>query len=367
MTQDSHFMRHAIAIANMAIGTTAPNPTVGCVIVKDNKIIASAHTARNGRPHAETLALLDAGDAAKGATAYVTLEPCSHYGQTAPCATSLIKAGIKRVVIATTDPFPEVNGNGIRMLQDARIEVVTSICENEAKQQNEGFFSVQQKGRPFITLKTATSLDGKIALQNGTSKWVTGEESRNYVHLMRSKHDAVITGIATIMADNPTLNCRLPGMEDRNPVRVALDTNLSIPIDSQLVQTAKNIPCWIITIKETLAAQPDKLKMLEQAGVKIIAVRTAGNGKVCMEDAMVKIAENGINSAMIEAGSAINTAALRFGLIDRIAWFRAPLIIGKEGLPAFGDIQLETLIDAGKFTIVSCKNIGNDTLEILNS
>lgn len=367
MPQDQHFMHHAIAIANMAIGTTAPNPTVACVIVKDGKIIASAHTAKNGRPHAETIALSDAGENADGATAYVTLEPCSHYGKTSPCALALIESGVKRVVIATTDPFPQVNGNGITMLKDAGIEVTTGIYEKEARQQNEGFFSIQEKKRPFVTLKTATSFDGKIALKDGTSKWITGEQSRSYVHLMRARNDAIVTGIATVIADDPAFTCRLPGMGDRSPVRVILDTNLSIPTTCQLVQTANITPSWVVTLEKTITSQPDKVKFLEESGVKLIAVRPASNGKICMDDAMFQLGKNGINTIMIEAGKSINTAALHLGLVDRIAWFRAPLIIGNEGIPAFSNMQLQTLVDASNFTIVSSRNIGNDTLQILDS
>ncbi len=362
---DSSFMRHALAIANMAVGTTAPNPAVGCVIIKNGKILAASHTAKGGRPHAETIALLEAGSAANGATAYVTLEPCAHHGQTPPCATSLINAGIKRVVIACTDPFPEVNGKGIKILQDAGIEVITGICENEAKQQNEGFFSVQQKNRPFITLKTATSMDGKIALKNGVSKWITCESSRNYVHLMRARHDAVITGIKTVIADDPALTCRLPGMENRSPTRVVLDSNLNLPVTSQLAKTAREIPCLLLTIAKTIENQTVKILELEKLGVRIIAVNTASNGKICMEDAFAQLAKSGVNSAMIEAGGTINTAALNLGLVDRLAWFRAPIIIGNDGIAAINDMNLQNIIHNG-FKLSHTRCFGTDTLEVFD-
>lgn len=363
---DIHFMKYAISLASRGVGTTFPNPSVGCVIVKNNQVIGAAHTAIGGRPHAETQALLQAGSAANGAIAYVTLEPCAHHGQTPPCAEALIKSGIKKVVVAAIDPFSRVDGKGIAMLESAGIEVVTGICEFEATKINEGFFSVQQKGRPFITLKTATSLDGKIALKNGESKWITGEESRSYVHLIRARNDALITGIATVMADDPAFTCRLPGMEDKSPIRVVLDTNLSLPTNSQLVKTAHDVPCWVMTIEDTISAQSAKAKALEEAGVRLIAVNKASNGKVCMEDAVHKLAKNGITTAMIEAGASINTAALRLNLVDRLAWFRAPLVIGNDGLPAFLDMDMKSLATSRRFSKVEHKVFGADTLEMFD-
>jgi len=365
-SEHQHFMRHALVMANMAVGITAPNPSVGCIIVKNGKVLAAAHTANGGRPHAEAIALAEAGSSAKGATAYVTLEPCAHHGKTPPCAESLINAGIKRVVIACLDPFLEVNGKGIKMLEDAGIEVTTGVCIEEAKLINEGFFSVVKSGRPFITLKTATSLDGKIALKNGVSKWITGEESRGYVHLMRAQHDAVITGIRTVMADDPQLTCRLPGMEAGSPVRVVLDTNLGLPTESQLAKTAINVPCWVITLQESIEIQKEKVAILQALGVRLIAVRKAGNGKICMEDAMQQLGKLGVNSAMIEAGAAINTAALNLGLVDRIAWFRAPMVIGNDGIAAFGDFGSREINEVFKFNLESRKHFGNDSLDILN-
>lgn len=362
---DIHFMNHALALAYRAVGSTAPNPSVGCVIVRDGKVIGSAHTAKGGRPHAETQALAEAGNAANGATAYVTLEPCAHFGITPPCADALIKAGIKRVVIATLDPFHEVNGKGAAILRNAGIEVLTGICESQARKINEGFFSVQQKGRPFITLKTATSMDGKIALKDGASKWITCEASRNYVHLMRAHNDAVITGIKTIIADDPAFTCRLPGMSDRSPIRIVLDSNLSLPEESQIVQTAKITPCWIATLEETIATKSQKALDLEKSGVRLITVNKARNGKICIEDTMQKLGKNGINNAMIEAGSSINTAALNFNVVDKIYWFRAPIIIGNDGMPAFIGMDIKNLTTKNGFIITENKAIGTDSLEIL--
>lgn len=365
--QDISFMQYALSLARRGVGNTSPNPSVGCIIVKNGKILGAAHTATGGRPHAETQALLQAGGGANGATAYVTLEPCAHHGKTPPCAESLIKSGISRVVIATIDPFTQVNGKGISLLENAGIEVISGVCEAEARMANEGFFSVVQKSRPFITLKTATSLDGKIALSDGSSKWITGAESRNYVHLMRARHDAIITGIATVTADDPELTCRLPGMLDKSPIRVVLDTNLRIPLTSKLVQTAKTTPCWVATLADTISSNPEKAKNLEQSGVRLLIVNKASNGKICMEDTFRKLAGEGVSSTMIEAGATINTAALRLKLVDRIAWFRAPLIIGNEGLPAFLDMNIENLAYANRFILEEHKIFGHDILEILRT
>lgn len=363
MSTDSAFMQYALSLARRGLGNTSPNPSVGCVIVKDGKILGAANTAKGGRPHAETQALQQAALEAKGATAYVTLEPCSHYGKTPPCAESLIKAGISRVVISAIDPFAQVNGKGISMLKEAGIEVVIGVCEEEAQKTTEGFFSVIQKSRPFITLKTATSLDGKIALKDGSSKWITGEESRNHVHLMRARHDAIITGTATVMADNPDLTCRLPGMFDKSPIRIVLDTNLSIALTSKIVQTAKTVPCWVATLADTISSNHLKAKDLEQLGVRLLVVNKASNGKICVEDTVKQLAINGINNAMIEAGAKINTVFFSLKLVDRIAWFRAPLIIGNEGLPAFLDINIEKLSSANRLIREEHKIFGNDIFE----
>jgi diaminohydroxyphosphoribosylaminopyrimidine deaminase/5-amino-6-(5-phosphoribosylamino)uracil reductase len=363
---DSHFMRHALAMANMAVGTTAPNPSVGCVIVKDGKILAAAHTAKGGRPHAETIALSEAGRGANGATIYVTLEPCAHYGKTPPCALGLINAGIKRVVIACKDPFLKVDGKGVELLKNAGIEVKTGVCEQEAELINEGFFSVIRCGRPFITLKTATSLDGKLALGNGTSKWITGEESRSYVHLMRARHDAVITGIGTVIADDPLLTCRLQGMDAASPIRVVLDTNLNLPATSSLTKTACAVPCYVATLHESIANNQEKARILQDLGVRLLVVKRAENGKICIEDVLIELGKLGINTAMIEAGATINTQAVSLNLVDKIAWFKQPMIIGNDGVAAFGKLDIHNMIDTLKFTPHSQKIFGKDSLDIFN-
>lgn len=359
--QDFKYMRHAIRMAGFALGTTSSNPAVGCVIVKDNKVIAASATASGGRPHAETIALEMAGDLAKGADMYVTLEPCSHHGQTSPCAEKVVAAGIRRVVIANVDPFIKVNGNGIKILKEAGVAVVVGVCASETAHLYDGFFSVQNRGRPFVMLKTATSLDGKIALANGKSKWITGEDARNNVHFLRARSDAVVTGVATIATDNPMLTCRLPGMYQRSPIRVVLDSNLRILPESKVVNTAKEVPCFIMTIAESIASNMSKVKELKDQGVKVVEVNKAKNGKLCLEDTMLKLGQAGINNVMIEAGRSINSAALKLGLVDMINWYMAPMIIGDDGIAAFSDMNVADLSRSYGFTVVSSRLYGCDT------
>ncbi len=234
---DARHMRHALMLAERALGTVAPNPAVGCVIVRDGIVVGRGWTQRGGRPHAEVVALQQAADAARGATAYVTLEPCAHIGQTPPCANALINAGISRVVGAVEDPDPRVSGRGFAMLREAGVVVVTDVLRDEAAALNAGFFLRMTGKRPLVTLKLAVSADNKIARAPGGDQWITGEEARRFGHFMRARHDAILVGIETALADDPELTCRIPGLEDRSPLRVVLDSGLRLPIDSKLVRT----------------------------------------------------------------------------------------------------------------------------------
>ncbi len=320
------YMRIALSLARRNLGQTWPNPAVGALLVKDGQIIAQGWTARGGRPHAETEALGDAGDLAKGATLYVTLEPCTHHGKTPPCTDAIIKAGIARCVIACRDPNPLVNGKGIEQLRNAGIEVIEDVCKNEAAAINCGFFFVIEKKRPYVALKLATSRDGKIA--GGEKRWITGEQARAYGHLLRSRHDAIATGIGTVLADDPLLTCRLPGLEDRSPVRVVFDRQERLPRDSQLAKTADTIPVWVM-------AQP-------------------------LPEALAALAQKGITRLLVEAGQKLSTAFLLNGLIDRIYWFRAPIEIGEGGLSATSEA-----IDLAHWQRIDHITLQPDTLDIL--
>ena len=329
-TTDQQFMQHALRIAARGVGQVAPNPSVGVVIVKNGNIIGRGNTARGGRPHAETIALNQTGEAANGATIYVTLEPCSHHGKTPPCAEAIIKAGIKKVVVACGDPNPLVAGKGLAMLREAGIEVVENICYEQARQVNEGFLSVIEKNRPFITLKFATSLDGKIATASGESKWITGEESRTKVHQLRANHDAIITGIGTVLADNPKLDCRIKGLEQNSPIRIVLDSNNQTPKDAAIR------PASIITESKNLN------KVVE------------------------KLAKDGITSLLVEAGRGVATSFLEHNLVDKIYWFRAPIIIGENGINAVS-ASIVPLVQLSRYKLIETQKLGLDILEIYES
>ncbi len=231
---DARHMRHALTLSERALGSVSPNPAVGCVIVRDGIVVGRGWTQRGGRPHAEVVALRQAGHAAKGATAYVTLEPCAHIGQTPPCANALIEAGVARVVATVEDPDPRVSGRGFAMLRAAEIAVETDVLRDEAAALNAGFFLRITKKRPLVSLKLAVSADGKIARAPGGDQWITGEEARAFGHLMRARNDAILAGIETVLADDPELTCRVPGLEDRSPLRVVLDSKLRLPMASKL-------------------------------------------------------------------------------------------------------------------------------------
>ncbi|MEO0719915.1 MAG: bifunctional diaminohydroxyphosphoribosylaminopyrimidine deaminase/5-amino-6-(5-phosphoribosylamino)uracil reductase RibD, partial [Pseudomonadota bacterium] len=247
-------MRAALDLARRGLGRTWPNPAVGCVIVKDGELVSRGWTQPGGRPHAEVEALARAGSSAQGATVYVTLEPCAHHGVTPPCSEALVSAGVARVVTAFEDPDPRVAGRGHDLLRAAGIEVTTGLMETEARNVNAGYLMRRDKGRPFLTLKLASTLDGRIATSAGESKWITGEESRRRVHLLRASHDAILVGAGTARADDPGLDVRLPGLEMRSPVRIVADSRLSLPMESQLAQSTPQRPLWMLHGSEAPAA-----------------------------------------------------------------------------------------------------------------
>ncbi len=269
-------MRAALALARRGLGRVWPNPAVGCVLVRDGHVVGRGWTQPGGRPHAETEALKRAGDLARGATAYVTLEPCDHEGATGPCSNALLQAGIGRVVVAMQDPDPRVSGRGIARLREAGVEVTVGPCREEATQLNLGFFLRVTEGRPMVTLKLATSLDGRIATASGDSKWITGEQARAEAHSLRASHDAVLVGSGTALADDPALTCRLPGMEDRSPVRVIADSRLRLPLSAEVVRTADRVPTWLVTGPDGDAG---RRRDLVAAGVEVIEVASDPDGR----------------------------------------------------------------------------------------
>ena len=349
---DEFFMREALMLAKNAEGRTNPNPMVGAVVVKDGRIISAGWHRQAGSPHAEVHALNMAGDLAAGATLYVTLEPCSHFGRTPPCVNKIIDAGIKKVVTATVDPNPKVAGRGISILRDAGIEVKVGVLEEEAWKLNEVFFKWVTKKMPFVTLKFASSLDGKIATVGGQSKWISSKESRNFVHHLRDVNAGIMVGVGTILADNPSLTARIDG--GKNPVRIVADSMARTPIDARIVGDGQ--ARTIIAVTEN--APREKVAALKRYGAEII---TAGEGKrVDLKILMKKIAEREITSVLVEGGGTLNFSLLKAGLVDKVIAFIAPKILGGAALTAVEGAGFTNLSDAVQLKNFEVEKIGED-------
>ena len=355
---DLHHMRAALALARRGLGNTWPNPSVGCVIVRDGRVVGRGWTQPGGRPHAETEALARAGEAARGATAYVTLEPCSHWGRTPPCCDALIAAGIARVVAATGDPDPRVDGRGLRRLREAGIAVELGLLETEARGIIAGFVRRITRGLPLVTLKLATSLDGRIATATGESRWITGGAARRAAHGLRANHDAVLVGSGTVLADDPDLSCRVPSMARVPIARVVADTRLRTPLGARLVATARAVPTWIAT---RTGQAPSALAPFLAAGVEILPVRARGDG-LDLAALLGALGQRGVTRVLAEGGAGIAAGLLRAGLVDRIAWFHAPGVIGGDGLPAVRPLPLKSLSAMPRFRRVGSRPVGTDWL-----
>ncbi len=339
--QDARFMRIALALGERNLGRTWPNPAVGCVIVRDGQVVARGWTQPGGRPHAETEALARAGEAARGATAYVTLEPCANPGHTPPCCRSLVAAGIRRVVVGCIDPDPRVNGQGIANLRAAGIEVVLGCLEQEALRQNLGLYRRIRDGRPMFALKLAVTLDGRIATREGRSRWITGPRGRAEAHRLRAAHDAVLVGSGTAVLDDPRLTCRLAGLEEASPVRIVLDRRLRLAPDSRLARTARDLPVWLFTAP---SSPRERRRLLEAQGVEVIALDEPFLPGVAKE-----LARRGITRVLIEGGGTIAAAFLRAGFVDRLHLVRAPRILGGDARPAIGALGLDEVAQAERW------------------
>ncbi len=355
---DLPHMRAALALARRGLGATWPNPSVGCVVVQGGRVVGRGVTAVGGRPHAEPQALAMAGDRAKGATAYVTLEPCCHWGKTPPCTDALIAAGVARVVVATIDPDRRVDSQGVALLRAAGIAVDVGLLEDDAHEILAGYFRKMRTGAPLVTLKLATTLDGRIATHAGESQWITGEAARRMGHAIRGRHDAVMVGVGTVLADNPELTCRIPGFAKRQPVRVVADSHLRTPLTTRLVATARETPTWVLTRHDSDRA---RRKAFEEAGVTLVDVR-AGSAGLDMTDAMQALGKAGITRLMTEGGGQIAAALLRADLVDRLAWFHAPATMGGDGWPGVQAFGLEKLADLPRFTRTRVTPLGDDLL-----
>ncbi|MDR3500391.1 MAG: bifunctional diaminohydroxyphosphoribosylaminopyrimidine deaminase/5-amino-6-(5-phosphoribosylamino)uracil reductase RibD [Parvibaculum sp.] len=357
---DIEFMKMALALAARGLGNVAPNPAVGCVIVKNGIVVGRGWTQAGGRPHAETEALKRAGAAARGATAYVTLEPCAHHGKTPPCAEALIAAGVARVVGAVSDPDPRVAGRGFAMLDKAGIAVEEGVCEAEARRLNEGFFLKVLHERPLVTLKVASSADGRIATHAGQSQWITGELARARGQLLRATHDAIMVGSATAIVDDPRLTCRLPGLEGRSPIRIVADGRLRLPLTSKLVQEARDVPVWILTLAE--GGDASRRAAFRDCGVELIDIPAGSDGFMDMVAALKQIAQRGVTRLLVEGGARLAASLMRARLVDRVEWFRSSIVIGGDGTPAIAALGVDTLAKAPALQLRETLVLGDDTL-----
>jgi diaminohydroxyphosphoribosylaminopyrimidine deaminase/5-amino-6-(5-phosphoribosylamino)uracil reductase len=355
--QDARFMALALALGRRGLGRTWPNPAVGAVVAKDGMIVGRGWTQPGGRPHAETEALRRAGAAARGATLYVTLEPCSHHGKTPPCADAIVAAGVARVVSALVDPNPEVAGAGHWRLAEAGVVVEVGVGAEEARRAHAGHIRRIQDGRPHVILKLAVSADGKAARSGRRPAAITGEAGRARAHLLRAQSDAILTGIGTVVADDPLLTSRLPGM--RSPVRVVLDATLRLPLASKLLATARQVPLWVMT-------SDDAPRALEQAltaqGVDIARVPGA-DGKLDLAAVLKLLAQRGITRLMVESGPILAAAFLRADLVDEATLFRSPAIIGPDGIDALDGLPLSALTQSPRLNAIERETVGADTVE----
>ncbi len=354
---DKRYMALALSLGRRGQGTCWPNPSVGCVVVRDGRIIGRGWTQPGGRPHAEPMALAQAGEAARGATAYVSLEPCSHYGKTPPCAEALIAAGVARVVSAIEDSDPRVAGQGFAMLREAGIEVATGVLAEQAARDHAGFFLKTEQGRPFVTLKLASSFDGRIATETGHSQWITGPNARRAVHAMRARHDAVMVGAGTARADDPSLTVRDLGVQHQ-PVRVVVSRHLDLPLMGQLARTASDIPVWLCHGPHP---DPERARAWEGLGARLIPCALDGH-HVDAADLLHQLGQAGLTRVFCEGGSALAASLLKGDLVDELVGFTAGLTIGAEGLSAIGALRLDTLDTAPRFDLIETQVVGGDIL-----
>lgn len=356
-------MQVALAASRRAEGRSGANPPVGCAIVSvQGALVAVGHTAPGGRPHAETEAIAMAGDAARGATAYVTLEPCAHTGETGPCADALVTAGIARVVIAIRDPDSRVNGRGIERLAEAGVDIQIGVEAEAARRVMGGFLSRVGRKRPLVTWKTATSLDGMIALGDGAKRWVTGPAMRRYVHLQRSRSDGLLSAIGTVLADDPEFTCRTIGLESDSPHRFILDANLRTPPDARLLASAPEVGLTIFCREDS---DPQAAVALREEGAEVQSVAMDTAGRLALDEVMQAIAETGCGNLMVEGGGKLGASLLRDGYVDRILWTRSAHLIGHDGIPAIGALGTTSLPEAPAFTITSEGRFAGDSFIML--
>ncbi len=354
---DLRYLAMALSLGRRGQGSTWPNPAVGCVIVQGARIVGRGWTQPGGRPHAEPQALAQAGAAARGATAYVSLEPCAHTGKTPPCANALIAAGIARVVAPIADLDPRVDGKGFAMLRAAGIEVTTGLLAAEAVRDHEGFFLAREQGRPFVTLKLALTLDGRIATASGESQWITGPEARRAVHAMRYRHDAVMVGAGTARIDDPSLTVRDLGVS-RQPVRVVVSRRLDLPLLGSLARTAKDIPVWICHGRD---ADPQLITTWQGLGAKLLSCDLLGR-QLDIVSVLRALGTAGLTRVFCEGGSALAATLLAADMVDELVVMNGGLLFGAEGRPALGAMGIETLAEAPRLILSDMRRLGPDVM-----
>ena len=355
---DERFMALALALGRRGLGNTWPNPAVGAVVVKDGVILGRGWTQPGGRPHAETEALKQAGRAARGATLYVTLEPCSHHGKTPPCTDAIIRAGIARVISAMDDPNPEVAGQGLAKLRDRKIAIESGLGAEAAQRAHIGHITRMTQGRPNVMLKLALSADGKIGAAGRQPVAITGSEARERVFQMRAMNDAILVGMGTVLSDDPALTCRLPGMMERSPVRILLDARLRVPISTGVVGTAHDAPTWIFGDTKASAMGEE---VLRAKGVEVFRVESE-DGRLDLSAVLKVLVERGITRLMVEGGSTVAASFVKADLVDEAALFRAPKQIGPHGIDALDKMPLTAL--TSRLKRVTTEQVGADTLEL---
>lgn len=357
MSDDFHeqMMRRAIALARKGVGKTSPNPAVGCVIVKDGAVVGEGWHRRAGTAHAEVHALAHAGEKARGADVYVTLEPCAHYGKTPPCAEALIVAGVGRVFAGMVDPNPKVCGKGAAMLREAGIAVTTGLLAHDCRLLNEPFIKQVTTGLPFVILKCALTLDGKIATAMGDSRWITNDKSRRYVHRVRGMVDAVLVGSGTVRADDPQLTCRLAG--GRDPLRVVVDSALTLPHSARIFTLDSTAP----TVVATVCTDAERIGRLERPGVEVLTCRER-DGRVDLEELLRLLAGRGVQSLLLEGGGVLAGEALRLGLIDKFLLFYAPKLVGGDAPGPFAGRGVPTMAEALRLKRMTLRRFDEDFL-----
>jgi diaminohydroxyphosphoribosylaminopyrimidine deaminase/5-amino-6-(5-phosphoribosylamino)uracil reductase len=355
--QDETFMQRAIELAARGLGRTSPNPAVGAVLVRGSQVIGEGFHLRAGLPHAEIEALRRVSSTTRGATLYVNLEPCAHHGRTPPCADAVIAAGVTRVVVGMVDPNPLVRGRGVRRLRRAGIEVKTGVLKEQCERLNEDFVLWVQTGRPFVTLKLAASLDGRIATATGDAKWISGALSRRWVHTLRNRVDAILVGAETVRTDDPQLTCRIRG--GRDPLRVILDGRLTIRPQARVCTQRSTAPTVVLTTEES--GKTARRRMLERQGVEVLCFPGEA-GRIRLSAALQALGKRGVKHVLIEGGGQVAATALMENVVDKVTFFYGPLLLGSEGRPMVGSTGIDRIAEGIRLHMVEVHRLGDDVL-----